>query len=97
MTDHIEGGRDEQEAIYDGANYRVTSGGRCKGFSRQERRADMPGDRDNRTDLLSMAQRIRGHEDRPGKASQGTGEGELASQESGSGADIGQTDFEGGA
>ena len=52
------GGQDESEAIYDGTDYRFTSGGGCKGFSGQERRADLPGDRDNGTDLLPMAQRM---------------------------------------
>ena len=52
---YCEGSWDVSEAIYDGTNYRVTSGGGCKGFAGQERRADVPRDRDNGTDLLQMA------------------------------------------
>ena len=51
----LKGGQDESEAIYDGTDYRFATGGGYKGFSRQERRADLPGDRDSRTDLLAMA------------------------------------------
>jgi len=53
--DNFEGGQDESEAIYDGTDYRFTSGGGCKGFTGQERRADLMGNRDSRTNLLQMA------------------------------------------
>jgi hypothetical protein len=54
-TDIKGGKRYEQEAIYDGADYWFTSGDGCKNFTGQKCWADLPGDRDIRTNILQMA------------------------------------------
>jgi hypothetical protein len=55
-------------AIYTGAGNRFNLGSECNGFTGKEHRADMPENRDTRTNLLPVAQRIRWPEDFRGKA-----------------------------
>ena len=56
----------------------------------------LPPDRSDRADLLPLAQRVRGSQDRPGQAPEASGVGEQPPEESGGGPDAGQPDTEGG-
>lgn len=73
-------GRDEQKAIHSRADYRDTSVDGCRDIPGEERDLDLPGDRDFRTDLLPMAERIWGDESNPGQAFERSGEGEQLSE-----------------
>ena len=70
------------KTIHDRANHPASPRSGSAPFRGQDRRASLKADRYHRADVLTLAQRVRRHPDRPGETSERLGEGKLAAEAS---------------
>ena len=75
--------RNEQETTHAGADHHGASGGRGRSGEGQDGEDGDPGARDQRADVLAVAEGVRGDEGGPGASIQGAAERERTTEASG--------------